>query len=184
MNKLTLLCSSLFLFVHGAAYGAQDVVTAVEGTVKKVDSATKAVVVRTEDGTEHTYHFVSRTAVHGAKEATIGTKDAFHGLKEGDHVVVHGTVKGAEETANEVDRIGEGGLKVTEGAVTHFDRGAKTVAVKTADGAEETYHMGDRAARTAGKDIGEGAEKSGKLTLYYTEEGGRKVAHFFKKIGS
>jgi len=31
------------------------------------------------------------------------------------------------------------------------------------------------------KDIGEGAEKSGKVTVYYTEEAGRKVARFFKK---
>jgi hypothetical protein len=32
-----------------------------------------------------------------------------------------------------------------------------------------------------GKDIGEGAENSGKVTVYYTEEGGHKVAHFLKK---
>ena len=55
--------------------------------------------------------------------------------------------------------------------------GAKTVAVKTANGTEETFRLAGR----AGKDIGEGAEKSGKVTVYYTEEAGHKVAHFFKK---
>jgi hypothetical protein len=48
--------------------------------------------------------------------------------------------------------------------------------------AEETYRLADRAVKDTGKDIGEGAEKSAKVTVYYTEEGGHKVAHFFKKI--
>jgi len=95
--------------------------------------------------------------------------------------VVHYTAKGSRETAEEVDHIGEGGLKMTEGVVSHIDRGAKTIAVKTADGTEETYRLGSHAVKDAGKDIGEGAEKSGKATVYYTEEGGHKVAHFFKK---
>jgi len=52
--------------------------------------------------------------------------------------------------------------------------------VKTADGAEDTYRLTDRAARTVGKDVATGAEKTGKVTVYYTEEAGHKVAHFFK----
>jgi hypothetical protein len=53
--------------------------------------------------------------------------------------------------------------------------------VKTADGAEETYHIADRAVRDTAKGVGEGTEKAAKMTVYYTEEGGKKVAHFFKK---
>jgi len=49
----------------GLALAADDVVTAVEGTVKKVDSGAKTVVVKTEDGTEHTVHFLKKTSVHG-----------------------------------------------------------------------------------------------------------------------
>jgi len=48
-------------------------------------------------------------------------------------------------------------------------------------GAEETFRLTGRAARDVGKGIGEGAEKSAKVTVYYTEEAGHKVAHFFKK---
>ena len=66
--------------------------------------------------------------------------------------------------------------------MSHTDRGATTIAVKTADGTEEPYRLADRAARDTGKDIGEGAEKSWKVSVYYTEEGGQRVAHFFKKI--
>jgi hypothetical protein len=48
--------------------------------------------------------------------------------------------------------------------------------VKTGDGAEETYHLTADAAKESGK----GLDKAGKVTVYYTEEGGKKIAHFFK----
>jgi len=151
------------------------------GAVLRLDSGAKTVVVKLEDGTEHTLHFVKRTTVHGAEDTAAGAEDVFHGLKVGTSVAVHYTAKGADETAEEVDSLGKDGLKATEATVTHIDRGAKTLAVKTADGSVETYRLTESAAKDAGKDIGAGAEKSAKVTVYYTEEGGRKVAHFFKK---
>jgi hypothetical protein len=165
-----------------AAFAAQDVASAVEGTVKKVGATAKTVVVKTADGTEHTFHIANRTAVHGAQATAKGGRQAFHGLKEGSQVVVHYTARGTEETAVEIDHIGKGGLKATEGTVKRIDRGAKTITLKTAQGTEETFRLTAQAARDAGKDIGEGAEKSEKVTVYYTEEAGHKVAHFFKKV--
>jgi hypothetical protein len=153
----------------------------LEGDIQKLDAGAKTAVVKTADGTEHTIHFVKGTAVHGADDTAAGAKDAFHGLKEGSHVAVHYTAKGTEKTASEVDNVGKDGLKTSEATITHIDHGAKTVAVKTADGAEETFRMTDQAAKQAGKDIAKGSEKGAKVSVYYTEEGGKKVAHFFKK---
>jgi hypothetical protein len=102
----------------GFSLAADDVASAVAGTVKSVDKDAKTAVVKTSEGTEHTFHFVGRSVDHGAK----------------------------------------------------------TVTVKTAQGGEETYHMADRAARESGK----GLEKAGKVTVYYTEDAGKKIAHFFK----
>jgi hypothetical protein len=167
-------------FAAVALFAADDVVSAVEGTVKKVDAGTKTVVVATADGTEHTVHFVKKTSIHGWDATEAGAKDGMHGVKEGSHVVVHYTVKGSEKTAQEMDRIGEGGLKVAEGTVSTIDRGAKTIAVKTADGAEATYKITDHAVVDAGKETGKGVAKASKVTVYYTEEGGKKVVHFFK----
>ncbi len=167
-------------FAAVALFAADDFVKAVEGTVKKVDAGTKTVVVAAADGTEHTVHVVKKTAVHGWDATEAGAKDGMHGVKEGSHVVVHYTEKGTEKTAQEMDRIGDGGLKVTEGTVSKIDRGGKTIAVKTADGAETTYKVTDHAVEDAGKDAGKAVEKASKVTVYYTEEGGRKIAHFFK----
>lgn len=177
MSKKLLLGMS---FAAIAMFAADDVVTAVEGTVKKVDAGTKTVVVATADGTEHTVHFVKKTSVHGWDAADGGAKDGMHGVKEGSHVVVHYTVKGSEKTAEEMDRVGDGGLKVAQGTVSAIDRGGKTLAVKTADGAVATYKITDHAVIDAGKETGKGVEKASKVTVYYTEEGGKKVVHFFK----
>jgi len=176
MNKLFVL-GVVFLMYCSTGFA----ITAVRGTVERIDSTAKTIVVKAADGTEHTFHFVARTAVHGGEKAGMVTKDSFHGLKEGSDVVVHYTAKGTEETAEEVDHIGEGGLKTTEGTITHLDRGAKTVTVKTAEGTEQSFRLTDHAAEDAGKDISEGAEKSSKVTVYYTEQAGHKVAHFFSK---
>ena len=153
----------------------------VEGDIKKLDAGAKTAVVKTADGTEHTFRFAKSTTVRGAEATGTRAKDAFHGLKEGSHVAVHYTASGTAKTANEVDNIGKDGLKATDGTITRIDRGAKTVGIKTADGAEETYRMSDKAAKDAGTDIAKGSEKGAKVTMYYTEEGGKKVVHFFKK---
>jgi hypothetical protein len=162
--------------IASGAFAADDVASAVAGTVKTIDKGTKTVVVKTADGTEETVHFAGRTVAHGAEATAAASKDAFQSVKEGDEVVVHYTVKGTEKTASEVDHVGKAGLKTTVVAMKSVDHGAKTVTVKTEQGAEETYHLTGTAVRETGK----GLDKGGKVTIYYTEEGGKKVAHFFK----
>lgn len=153
----------------------------VVGEIHKLDAASKTVVVKTADGTSHTFRFLGRTAVHGVRDIPAGAKDSFHGLKEGSQVAVHYTAKGSEEAAHEIDNIGKDGLKAADVTVVHLDRGAKTVAVKTASGADETFRLTGKSAKVAGEEIGKGSEKSAKVTVYYTDEAGHKVAHFFKR---
>jgi hypothetical protein len=84
----------LTLLLASAAYAAQDVVSAVHGTIKKIDSSTKTIVIKTSDGAEHSMHFIDKTAVHGADASMDAAKDSWHGLKEGSEVVAHYTTKG------------------------------------------------------------------------------------------
>lgn len=168
----------LFVVVVLAAfsvYAADDVVGALHGTITKLDAGTKTMVVKTKDGSEHTVHFTEKTAVWGADKTAAGAKDAFKGLSEGSEVVVKTTGKGVETSATEVDKIGKDGLKSVDGTVEKVGKDGKTVVVKTADGTEHTFEV-------AGKDTAAGATKAGKATVYYTEEGGKKVAHFFEKL--
>ena len=168
----------VLLAVAGLAFAAsmslaQDVVSFLHGTVKKVDKATKTVVVKTKDGTEHTVKVASDDTVKG-------TKDGFDGLKEGSEVVVRSTGKGADETVNGIGKVGKDGMKVTKGTVEKVDEGTKTVVVKSADGTEKTFEYTGTSLSDTGKAVGKGTEKGAKVTVYYTEEAGKKIAHFFE----
>jgi hypothetical protein len=144
----------------------------VHGTITKVDHGTKTVVVKTTDGTEHTLKVTGQTTYKG-------TKEGFDGLKEGTEVVVHETGKGTKETGLEIGKISDDGVKVTEGTVVKVDHGTKTVVVKSADGTEKAFDYTETAGKDMGEGVGAGTEKGAKVTVYYTEEGGKKIAHFF-----
>ena len=79
---------------------ADDFTHMITGTVKHVDKDTKTMVVKAEDGTEHTIKYTDKTTIEGAK-------DAEGDVKEGAHVSVKYTEKGGEKTATGVKDIGE-----------------------------------------------------------------------------
>jgi hypothetical protein len=151
---------------------------ALEGTMKKFYRAANTIIVTTIDGVEHVYHFTKDLLVHGGKGTGV---DALQGLREGSTVVVHYTVEGTAESAREIDRIGDEGLKVTEGVVTRIDRRRKQITVRFDNGKTETFRLTDRAAAEATKDIDQVGTSAMRVVIYYSDEVGRKVAHFFKK---
>lgn len=170
----------LALLLVSGAYAAEDVVSAVHGAIKKIDAATKTIILKTADGTEHTVHFLDKTTVHGVDASAAAAKDSWHGLKEGTEVVAHYTTKGTEDTAVEIDKVGKDGLKTTDGTIKDIDREGKKLIVKSGEGVESTFWLTDYAAKDGGKDIAKGMEKGAKVTVYYTEEAGKKIAHFFE----
>jgi len=172
----------LAAFFAVTVLAADEVVSVVHGIVTKVDEASKTIVVKTKDGTEHTIHFVEKTTVYGAEKTAEGAKDAFHGVKQGSEVVAHYTVKGTEKSAVEVDTVGKEGVKTTEGTVTKVGEGGKTVTVKAADGTEHTFEVIGHGTKEGAVDTAKGTEKGAKVTVYYTEKAGKKVAHFFEKL--
>lgn len=71
-------------------------------------------------------------------------------------------------------------MKSVDGTISSLDRGGKKLVVKATDGTERTFRLADRAAEDGAKDVDKAAEKSERVTVYYTEDAGRKVAHFFE----
>jgi hypothetical protein len=184
MHRL-MLTGMLAVLLASHAWTAEDVVTAVHGTVSKVDSDARIVVVKAADGTEHTLRLTARTTVHGTEAIARGTetaaKDTYRGLRAGSEVVAHYTTKDGEKSAEEVDKVGKDGIHAVEGTVTQLDRDGKKLAMKAADGTEHTFTLTDHAAVASAKDVDAAAVKTGKVTVYYTETAGEKIAHFFEK---
>jgi len=159
---------------------------ATEGVITRVDSAAKKIAVKTVDGTEEVFKFTGKTAMYAAKGFKTGAVDTYLAGKEGTHVVVHYTGEGAEKTAVAVDDFGKDTVKVGKGTVTGLDKAGHTVTVKTEDGSEETYHIAKDAAVDTEHGAVKGSEytakKGEKVSVHYTEEAGKKVAHFIKHL--
>jgi hypothetical protein len=162
---------------------ADEVTHVVSGTVEKVDAGAKTIAVKTADGTVETVKFTEKTTVHGLKDAA---KSADLAGKEGGHVIVHATGEGAEKTAHSVEWVGDKTVHTTEGTVEDVGKGTKIVAVKTADGTKEAFEVSEHATVDTGKAVGRysvvGAKKGEHVTVYYTEEAGKKIAHVFKHL--
>ena len=162
---------------------AQDVTHVVSGTIEKVDAGAKTIAVKTADGTVETVKFTGKTTVEGLKGAATGA-DLIG--KEGAHIIVHATGEGAQKTAHSVVWVGDKTVHTAEGTVEDVGKGTKTVAVKTADGTKEAFEVSGHATVDTGKAVGRysalGAKKGEHVTVYYTEEAGKKIAHVFKHL--
>lgn len=152
---------------------------ALEGRMKEFYRAANVIVVTTVDGMEHVYHFAKNLVVHGGKDTGI---DALEGLREGNTVVVHYTVSGNQEIAQEIDRLGDEGLEITEGKVTRIDRKRKEITIKFDNGTTETLRMTDRANAESSDTLDQAGAEGTKIIVYYADEAGRKVAHHFRKV--
>ena len=125
---------------------------ALEGTMKQFYKAANVVIVTTMDGVEHVYHFTKDLIVHGGKTPGV---DALEGLREGTTVVIHEGTGGSQASAEEIDLLGDGGLKIAEGIVTNIDRRKKEITIRYNNGKTETLQMTTRAAAESRADVDE-----------------------------
>jgi hypothetical protein len=139
---------------------------ATEATVKSEHKAANTIVVATEDGVEHIYDVAKGLVVHGGK-------DPLADLKPGTTVIIHFTTN---NTVEEIDRVGPDGLSTTEAIATKIDRGKKEITVRYDNGKIEKLKLTDRAAADVGTNIGEDT----RIVMYYSDEAGGKVMHYFK----
>ena len=146
--------------------------------MKQFYRGANVVIVTTMDGVEHVYQFTRNLIVHGGRKPGV---DALEGLRDGTTVVIHYTGSGPQVAAEEIDLLGDEGLKMTEGDVTDIDRRKKEITVKYANGRTETLHMTDRAAAEGEASVGKSSGETGDIVIYYADESGRKVVHYFKK---
>ena len=149
---------------------------ALEGTMQKFYRGANTIVVVTLDGLQHVYEFTRDLIVHGGKHAG---PDALKGLQPGTTVVIHYTVSGSKASATEVDIVGGEALRITEGRVAHIDRRKGEIVIRYDNGTEEQFRLTEHAASEATQP---GAPAEGaQVTIYYTDDIGRKVVHYFKQ---
>jgi hypothetical protein len=154
-------------YAQGPPIGGFSGTMATEATIKDERKAANKIIVETEDGVEHVYDAAKGVVVHGGK-------DPLADLKPGTTVIIHYT---ADNTVQEIDRVGADGLSTTEGMATKIDRRKKEITVRYDNGKIEKLKLTDRAAADVGKNIPEDT----RIIVYYSDEAGGKVTHYFKK---
>jgi hypothetical protein len=152
---------------------------ALQGTVDQTYKAANTVIVKTVDGVRHLFHLTDKTTIHGSESAGA---EALRRLKVGTKVVVHYMAGAREETALEVDRLDAEGLKTMEGVVTRVDRGKRKISIRLGDGSIQTLVLTERAATDVGRDVDQAAGDAMRVIVYYADEAGQRVAHYFKRI--
>ena len=165
MAAAGLLCAPAYGQTSPPIHGVTGTV-ATEGTIKSEYKAANKIAVATEDGVEHVYDAVTGLKVHGG-DAALG------GLKPGTTVVIHHT---PDNTVQEIDRVGDGGLQTTEGMATKVDRKKKEITIRYDNGAIEKLKLTDRAAAESGQNI----SPDTRIVVYYSEDAGQKITHYFK----
>jgi len=153
------------------------------GNLEKVDTQAKRITVRTAEGYERGFSYGGTIAVHGL-EGTAQAADLVG--KVGSRVVVHYTGLPGRETAARVDVFGYDALKRTEGRLSEVDKSGRKVAVKTADGATETFEVAKDSALDTKHGIVDMVHYTGRagdpVIIYHTQEGGRKVVRLLKHL--
>ena len=144
---------------------------ATEATIKDEHKAANKIVVKTADGVDHVFDGAKDLLVHGGKDLSD--------LKPGTTVVVHYTADAAGPLAREIDRVGSNGLGVTEGMVTKIDRGKKEIRIRYDNGKVETLGLTARAAVDGDLDFRAAPAGTTRIVVYYSEEAGHKMAHYF-----
>jgi hypothetical protein len=150
-------------------------VVATDATIRDEHKAGNKIAVTTEDGVQHVYRAAKDLLVHGGKDGVLAD------LKPGTTVVVHYTAGADGESAHEIDRVGGSGLQTTEGTVTDINRGRKQITIRYDNGTTEKLTLTDRAAVDAGQDFTDQAIGTTRVVVYYSDDAGGKVAHYFKR---
>jgi hypothetical protein len=137
-----------------------------EGTVQQPYAGIHTLIVKTVGGIGHLFHWSRRTEAH---EGAVASDRALRGFDSGSKVVVR-------------DRVAGAGADDIEGVVTTVDRSAKTIAVRLADGSEQTLRLAGRAASGAGDEIDAFDAGTARVVVYVSDEAGGQVAHYFTRV--
>jgi hypothetical protein len=158
-------------------------VTAMHGTLEKVDASARTIIVKMRDGDEASLHFDDATVVHG-----LGPLEnaAMLAGEEGMNVVVRYT---DDKMARSIVLTGGAAFDLAIGTVVTFDRTAKTLLVTSVDGTKQLFQLGEYCTINTARGVeevlttsGHVLKKGGLVVLYFSEESGRKVVRAIDEI--
>ncbi len=139
--KIVLLAGCFFLVSLAAT--AQEVVHALTGVVKSIDSTAKTITVITDDGSDGTFQDMTGSHNSIAFDKTIRTEAtaASDFKKEGARVIVFYFGTGEVRTVVALKSLGDGPFTNDGGTVVKFDKKEHSLTIKASSGAIESFKI-------------------------------------------
>ena len=187
MKNIWLKRFFLLAFVSSAcsAIYAQQIVHGVSGVATAMNPANNTITIKATDGSEWIFKYQK-----GAKQNLVFDKDVRSGTVEpadfnkvGDHVVAYYIDQGfVNRTIVAIKDFGASSLETASGTVIKTKH--HEVTLKTDAGVTETFEISkDASAETPGGVVSGfkfDVDPGTKVTVRYTEEGGRMIAQFIR----
>ena len=122
---------------------AQEVIHALSGTARFVDTAAKTITVDTDDGSEGIFKVVAdpTTTFKFDRKISAGATAADTFKKEGARVIVYYIGNGDERTAVALQDLGTGPFTKVNGTVVNFESKGRWFTVKDEKGAVLSFEI-------------------------------------------
>lgn len=177
----------LLAFISAAcsAIYAQEIVHGVSGIATAVNPADNTITVKAVDGVDWVFKYQKAAKPHLVfdKDVRSGTIEPADFNKVGDHVVAYYIDQGfVNRTIVALKDFGPSALETASGTVvktTHHE-----IILKTDKGATETFEVGKDTSAETPAGVVSGfkfdVDPGTKVTVRYTEDGGRMIAQFIR----
>jgi hypothetical protein len=177
---LLLGCFSTAVSLH-----AQQIVHAVSGVVTGVDATAQTITLKTNDGSDGLFRYdkSAKPDLIFDKEIRSGTVAPSSFDKVGDHVVAYYYDKGfSSRMLVALKDFGPQGLEHASG--TLVKTGHHDIVLKTDSGALQTFGIARDASAETPSGVVSGsrfsADPGTKVTVRYTDDGGKMVVQFIR----
>jgi len=185
-SKVYLLVGYFFLFTLAA--NAQEVVHALCGTIRSIDSDAKTLTVSTDDGTARLFKESTNSNLSldfdKRIRAEATTADAF--TKSGVRVIVYYFGEGDILTTVALQDLGTGPFEERNGTVVRFDRHERVLTLRNASGVEETFHLTPKTVAETAYGAAEGLDLDSKdgdqMTVTASSVNGVETALFIRTM--
>jgi hypothetical protein len=167
---------------------AQEVVHALCGTVRSIDSTNKTITVVTDSGTSAQFKETAKPEVRldfdKRIHADVVSADAF--TKNEAHVIAYYYGNGDVQTAVAFQDLGTGPFEDSSGTVVKFDRHERVLTLKKASGAEVSFHLDPKTVAETPYGAMEGLELDAKdgdqLQVTASSVNGNETALFIRTM--
>jgi hypothetical protein len=186
--KIACWIAATFVWGSGAA-NAQSVVHAVGGTVVAVSPTAKTITLTLDNGTSDTFNYVATgdAKLSFAEDVRAETTSPDKVTASGSHVILYFIWANDGRTAVAVQGLGSGPFEKVTGTIVKFDKHARDLTLRTADGKTETVVVADKTVEDTADGVAEGpqfhAEKGEHVRLLAESKNGNEEALFVRPDG-